>query len=127
MDVLLGMQSTFEFHWGKHHRAYVTNLNGQIKGTDLEGKSLEEVRHHRNVCWHNRWHTGLRCSLACSLCWVHAGLALGAVLLWQLAQSLELSAPSSWLTREWLLSCLLVRQQPCNAGAQVERHLLVGT
>ena len=42
--VLLGMQSTFEFHWGKHHRAYVTNLNGQIKGTDLEGKSLEEVR-----------------------------------------------------------------------------------
>ena len=43
--VLLGLQSTFEFHWGKHHRAYVTNLNGQIKGTDLEGKSLEEVRH----------------------------------------------------------------------------------
>ena len=43
--MLLGMQSTFEFHWGKHHRAYITNLNGQIKGTDLEGKSLVEVRH----------------------------------------------------------------------------------
>lgn len=46
-----GMQSTFEFHWGKHHRAYVTNLNGQIKGTDLEGKSLEEVRHRLNFRW----------------------------------------------------------------------------
>ena len=32
-----------ELHWGKHHRAYVTNLNGQIKGTDLESKSLEEI------------------------------------------------------------------------------------
>ena len=32
-----------ELHWGKHHRAYVTNLNGQIKGTDLENKPLEEI------------------------------------------------------------------------------------
>ena len=32
-----------ELHWGKHHRAYVTNLNGQIKGTDLENKSIEEI------------------------------------------------------------------------------------
>lgn len=34
---------TLEFHWGKHHQAYVTNMNGQIKGTPLEGKPLEEI------------------------------------------------------------------------------------
>jgi superoxide dismutase, Fe-Mn family len=34
---------TFEFHWGKHHRTYVDNLNKQIPGTGLEGKTLEEV------------------------------------------------------------------------------------
>lgn len=28
---------------GKHHRAYVDNMNKQIAGTDLEGKSLEEI------------------------------------------------------------------------------------
>lgn len=36
-------QNTFEYHWGKHHRAYVDNLNKQIEGTDLDGKSLEET------------------------------------------------------------------------------------
>jgi len=36
-------QDTFEYHWGKHHRAYVDNLNKQIEGTDLDGKSLEET------------------------------------------------------------------------------------
>ncbi|XP_004508271.1 superoxide dismutase [Fe], chloroplastic [Cicer arietinum] len=36
-------QETFEYHWGKHHRAYVDNLNKQIEGTDLDGKSLEET------------------------------------------------------------------------------------
>ena len=36
-------ENTLNFHWGKHHRAYVDNLNGQIKGTDLESKSLEEI------------------------------------------------------------------------------------
>ncbi|XP_028791178.1 superoxide dismutase [Fe], chloroplastic [Neltuma alba] len=36
-------ERTLEFHWGKHHRAYVDNLNKQISGTDLEGKSLEDV------------------------------------------------------------------------------------
>ena len=35
--------STLEFHHGKHHNAYVTNLNKAIEGTDLDGKSLEEV------------------------------------------------------------------------------------
>jgi|YNPBryulayer2012_1023412.scaffolds.fasta_scaffold24789_1 Fe-Mn family superoxide dismutase len=34
---------TFEFHYGKHHKAYVDNLNKLIAGTDLENKSLEEV------------------------------------------------------------------------------------
>lgn len=38
------MQTTLEFHWGKHHAAYVNNLNNQIKGKgDWENLSLEEV------------------------------------------------------------------------------------
>ncbi|MCP9819190.1 superoxide dismutase [Synechococcus sp. Cruz-9H2] len=36
-------QNTLEFHHGKHHAAYVTNLNKLIEGTDLDGQSLEEV------------------------------------------------------------------------------------
>ena len=34
---------TFSFHYGKHHQAYVTNLNKLIEGTDLASKSLEDV------------------------------------------------------------------------------------
>ena len=34
---------TLSYHHGKHHNAYVTNLNNLIKGTELEGKSLEEI------------------------------------------------------------------------------------
>ena len=34
---------TMEIHHGKHHNAYVTNLNAAIAGTDLESKSLEEL------------------------------------------------------------------------------------
>lgn len=34
---------TMEIHHGKHHNAYVTNLNNAIAGTDLENKSLEEL------------------------------------------------------------------------------------
>lgn len=34
---------TMEIHHGKHHNAYVTNLNNAVAGTDLEGKSLEEL------------------------------------------------------------------------------------
>ncbi|MBW4575493.1 MAG: superoxide dismutase [Aphanothece sp. CMT-3BRIN-NPC111] len=34
---------TFEFHYGKHHAAYVTNLNKLIQDTELADKSLEEV------------------------------------------------------------------------------------
>ena len=35
--------NTFSFHHGKHHAAYVNNLNGLIKDTPLSGKSLEEI------------------------------------------------------------------------------------
>ncbi|MFA6041610.1 MAG: Fe-Mn family superoxide dismutase [Methylophilus sp.] len=34
---------TLEFHYGKHHNAYVTNLNNLIKGTEFENSSLEEI------------------------------------------------------------------------------------
>ena len=36
-------QETLEFHYGKHHQAYVTNLNKAIEGTDLAALSLEDV------------------------------------------------------------------------------------
>ena len=35
--------NTIGFHHGKHHKTYVDNLNNLVKGTELEGKSLEEV------------------------------------------------------------------------------------
>ena len=34
---------TLEFHHGKHHNTYVQKLNGLVEGTDLEGKSLEDI------------------------------------------------------------------------------------
>jgi Fe-Mn family superoxide dismutase len=34
---------TFEYHYGKHHKAYVTKLNELIKGTQFENMSLEEI------------------------------------------------------------------------------------
>lgn len=34
---------TFSFHHGKHHLAYINNLNNLIKGTDLETKDLEDI------------------------------------------------------------------------------------
>lgn len=34
---------TLDFHHGKHHNAYVNNLNGLVDGTDLASKSLEDV------------------------------------------------------------------------------------
>jgi Fe-Mn family superoxide dismutase len=34
---------TMEIHHGKHHAAYTTNLNTAIAGTDLEGKSIEDI------------------------------------------------------------------------------------
>lgn len=35
--------NTLSFHYGKHHNAYVTNLNNLIAGTDLENKTLEDI------------------------------------------------------------------------------------
>ena len=34
---------TIEFHYGKHHRAYVTNLNGLVPGTKFADMPLEQV------------------------------------------------------------------------------------
>jgi len=34
---------TLEYHYGKHHQAYVTNLNNLIKGTEFESMTLEEI------------------------------------------------------------------------------------
>ncbi|MFC4297858.1 MAG: superoxide dismutase [Fe] [Castellaniella sp.] len=36
-------QETLEYHYGKHHQAYVTNLNKAVEGTDLASLSLEDV------------------------------------------------------------------------------------
>ncbi len=38
---------TMEIHHGKHHQAYVTNLNNAIAGTDAEKLSIEEI--NRNI------------------------------------------------------------------------------
>jgi Fe-Mn family superoxide dismutase len=37
--------NTLGFHYGKHHKTYVDNLNNLVKGTDLEGQSLEAIVH----------------------------------------------------------------------------------
>ncbi len=34
---------TMEIHHGKHHAGYVNNLNAAIEGTDLAGKSIEDI------------------------------------------------------------------------------------
>lgn len=36
-------QETIEYHYGKHHQTYVTNLNKLVPGTEFRGKSLEEI------------------------------------------------------------------------------------
>lgn len=36
-------QETLEYHWGKHHRGYVDNLNKQIIGTELDEMPLEDI------------------------------------------------------------------------------------
>nr|VFJ42793.1 MAG: superoxide dismutase, Fe-Mn family [Candidatus Kentron sp. FW]VFJ59045.1 MAG: superoxide dismutase, Fe-Mn family [Candidatus Kentron sp. FW] len=36
-------EETLEFHYGKHHQTYVTNLNNLVKGTEFENSSLEDI------------------------------------------------------------------------------------
>ena len=36
-------KETIEYHYGKHHQAYVTNLNGMIEGTDKADMPLEQI------------------------------------------------------------------------------------
>lgn len=36
-------KETLEYHYGKHHNAYVTNLNNLIPGTEFEDMSLEDI------------------------------------------------------------------------------------
>ena len=36
-------QETLEYHYGKHHQTYVTNLNNLIPGTEFENASLEDM------------------------------------------------------------------------------------
>ncbi|MBU1978651.1 MAG: superoxide dismutase [Fe], partial [Gammaproteobacteria bacterium] len=45
MDALQPHMSkeTFEYHYAKHHQAYVTNLNNLIKGTEFENLDLEAI------------------------------------------------------------------------------------
>ncbi|MBN8448699.1 MAG: superoxide dismutase [Fe] [Candidatus Accumulibacter sp.] len=45
MDALAPHMSreTLEYHYGKHHQAYVTNLNNLIKGTEYEALELEAI------------------------------------------------------------------------------------
>jgi superoxide dismutase, Fe-Mn family len=36
-------KETLEYHYGKHHNAYVTKLNAAVPGSEFEGKSLEDI------------------------------------------------------------------------------------
>ena len=41
-------KETLEFHYGKHHQTYVTNLNNLVPGSEFEGQSLEEIIQNAN-------------------------------------------------------------------------------
>ena len=36
-------RETLDYHYGKHHQTYVTNLNNLITGTEYENSTLEEI------------------------------------------------------------------------------------
>ncbi|MGR9117610.1 MAG: superoxide dismutase [Fe] [Gammaproteobacteria bacterium] len=36
-------EETLEYHYGKHHQTYVTNLNNLVPGTEFEGLTLEQI------------------------------------------------------------------------------------
>jgi len=45
-------KESFEYHHDKHHATYVANANNLIKGTEFEGKPIEEIivsSHGKNV------------------------------------------------------------------------------
>ena len=45
-------KESFEYHHDKHHATYVTNANNLIKGTEFEGKPIEDIivaSHGKNV------------------------------------------------------------------------------
>jgi Fe-Mn family superoxide dismutase len=46
-------ERTIEFHYGKHHQAYVNNLNKLIKGTKFELASLEDIIREAEGCIFN--------------------------------------------------------------------------
>jgi len=68
---------TLNYHHGKHHNTYVTNLNKLIKNTDFEGKSLEEIIMNSDGGLFNTFNAGtpmtdgLHALLTCDV-WEHA-------------------------------------------------------
>lgn len=40
---------TMEIHHGKHHAGYTSKLNAAVEGTELEGKSIEEILQHLDL------------------------------------------------------------------------------
>jgi Fe-Mn family superoxide dismutase len=34
---------TFDYHYGKHHQTYVTNLNNLVAGTEWEHATLDDI------------------------------------------------------------------------------------
>ena len=54
-------KETLEFHYGKHHQAYVTNLNKLIPGTEFENASHRNPRRIQPDML-----TGLRCGEKCT-------------------------------------------------------------
>ena len=47
-------QETIDFHYGKHEKAYIDNLNRLIKGTDYEDMELEDIiRHSEGALFNN--------------------------------------------------------------------------
>ncbi len=36
-------KETLEYHYGKHHQTYVTNLNNLVQNTEFANKSLEDI------------------------------------------------------------------------------------
>ncbi|MGN7017976.1 superoxide dismutase [Fe], partial [Neisseria sp. P0004.S009] len=46
-------KETLEIHYGKHKQTYITNLNNQIKGTEIEEMPLEEIVKKSSVVMFN--------------------------------------------------------------------------